>query len=175
MWMNSSTEKEREQGMPVDPNNLRLAMRRWATGVTIVSVEYKGIQHGMTVSSFTSVSLEPPTVLVSLERIARTHDLVMKAGSFGVTILSTEQQEISDRFAGRKTEYENRFLNLNTHILVSNAPFIDGGLAFFDCRVLSTLDSGTHTLFIGEVLAVQFEEGEHPLLYYNQQYRRLHD
>ena len=161
--------------MPVDPNDLRLAMRRWVTGVTIVSVEYQGIQHGMTVSSFTSVSLEPPTILVSLERVARTHGLVLKAGSFGVTILSTEQEEVSDRFAGRKTEYENRFLNLKTHTLVSNAPFIDGGLAFFDCRVISTLDSGTHTLFVGEVLAVEFEDGEEPLLYYNQQYRRLRD
>ena len=161
--------------MPVDPLDLRLAMRNWATGVTIVSVMHQGVQHGMTVSSFTSVSLTPPAVLVSLERISRTHDMLMQSGNFGVTILSSQQQKISDRFAGRHTEHEDRFANLTTFTLVSGVPFIAGGLAFLDCRVIVSHTSGNNTLFIGEVIAAQPEEPGEPLLYFDRRYRRLQD
>jgi flavin reductase (DIM6/NTAB) family NADH-FMN oxidoreductase RutF len=159
--------------MPVDPLELRLAMRNWATGVTIVSVVVQGVQHGMTVSSFTSVSLTPPTLMISLERISRTHEMLVESGYFGATILTSRQQEISDRFAGRDTEYTDRFAGLTTFTLVSGVPFIDGGLAFFDCRVIASHISGTNTLFIGEVIAVQPGEPGEPLLYFDRRYRRL--
>lgn len=161
--------------MVVDPQKLRLAMRHWTTGVTIVSVSYDGIRHGMTVSSFTSVSLLPPVVTISLEKDTRTHDLLLKAGAFGITILSSRQQDISERFAGRQTEYQDRFAGLHTHTLITGAPFIDGGLAYLDCLLISEHEFKTNTLFIGEVVSVKIENSNQPLVYYNQQYRRLQD
>lgn len=161
--------------MPVDPLEFRLAMRRWASGVTVVTVQFRGIRHGMTVSSFSSVSLTPPAVLISLGRTSRTHDLLVQSGHFGATILSSQQQEVSERFSERSTEYEDRFANLGTFSLVTGAPMLAGGLAFFDCRVIGSQEFGDNTLFFGEALAVQQGEGGEPLLYFDRQYRRLQD
>lgn len=160
---------------PVNPLDFRQAMRNWTTGVTIVTVSYLGIQHGMTVSSFASVSLTPATVLISLEREARTHDMLVEAENFGVTILASGQQAISERFAGERTEYENRFEGLNTFTLVSGVPFLEGGLTFFDCRVIERFVLTTNTLFLGEVVALQDNPAGRPLLYHNRQYRELQD
>jgi flavin reductase (DIM6/NTAB) family NADH-FMN oxidoreductase RutF len=160
--------------MLVDPEALRLVMRTWATGVTVVATALEGVRHGMTVSSFTSVSLDPPLVLVSLERAAQTHRLLERSGYFSVTVLGDGQQAVSDRFAGRQPEDEDRFAGLDTFTLVSGAPFISGGLAYFDCRVVSTYLAGTHTVFIGEVLAVQAgDESAAPLLYHDRDYHQL--
>jgi flavin reductase (DIM6/NTAB) family NADH-FMN oxidoreductase RutF len=161
--------------MTANPEDFRQTMRQWVTGVTIVSVEQHGNLHGMTVNSFTSLSLYPPLVLVSLERSTRTHDILLQTGFFGVTILAHDQWQISDRFAGRMTEDENRFESLETFRLVTGAPFLVGGVAFFDCRVLSQHDIGTHTVFVGNVLAVLSEENKQPLVYYNRNYRGLRD
>ena len=83
--------------MTVESDLLRQAMRFWATGVTIVTAAHAGIQHGMTVSSFTSISITPPQVLVSVAHNTRTHDLIKHSQHFGVTILDESQMEISDR------------------------------------------------------------------------------
>ncbi|MGE5224006.1 MAG: flavin reductase family protein [Omnitrophica WOR_2 bacterium] len=159
--------------MAVDPEEYRRAMRQWATGVSVVTTSLNGVRHGMTVNSFTSVSLTPPLLLVSLERSTRTHRLIKQAGFFGVTILSHSQQEVSDCFAGRHTELEDRFYNLKTHVLVTGAPFVDGGLAYVDCKVVSSYEVGTHTLFIGEVLALELTDLHQPLIYYNRTYKGL--
>jgi flavin reductase (DIM6/NTAB) family NADH-FMN oxidoreductase RutF len=127
----------------------------------------------MTVSSFTSLSLDPPLVLVSLEQITKTHRLVQQAGHFGVTILEENQKQISDRFAGRISEYRDRFDGLETFAMVSGAPMLAQGLAWLDCQVVVTYQAGNHTVFIGEVLAVKSRDTGQPLLYYNRDYRRL--
>ncbi|MCB9136542.1 MAG: flavin reductase [Anaerolineales bacterium] len=161
--------------MSVSSEELRLAMRTWATGVSIVGVAHEGVLHGMTVSSFTSVSLEPPLVLVSLEMGTRTHQLVQKSGTFGVTILAENQQEVSNCFANPKTELGDRFAGREIARLETGAPFIAGGLAFFDCRVVNVLPAGTHVLLVAEVVAAQVNEieGEEPLIYFNRRYREL--
>jgi flavin reductase (DIM6/NTAB) family NADH-FMN oxidoreductase RutF len=161
-------------GQDVNPEALRIAMRYWATGVTIVSSLFNDVRHGMTVSSFTSVSLIPPLVLVALEKISRTHQLVEQSGVFGVTILRENQQDISDRFAGRHTEYEDRFEGINTHTLITGAPLVAGGLAYFDCQVVTTYNGGSHTLFIGSVVA-SLADGLYgqPLVYFDRAYRQL--
>ena len=153
--------------------NLREAMRNWATGITIVTTSHEGVQHGMTVSSFASLSLEPPLVSVSLYNTSRTHGLVTASGHFGVTILSTKQQDISNRFAGRIPDTEDRLAGLDTETLVSGAPFISGGLAFFDCRVTQSIPTGTNTLFLGEIVALCSRDYGLPLLYFNQDYHQL--
>lgn len=159
--------------MTISPDQLRFAMRRWATGVTIVSAAHEDIVHGMTVSSFTSLSLEPPLVMVSLERTTRTHDIVDAAGAFGVTVLAENQQEISNRFANVATELGGRFEGIDTFTLATGAPLIEGGLSFVDCRVIDRLDAGTHTVFVGEVVAVREGPLLPPLIYFNQAYRNL--
>ena len=162
--------------MTVDPNILREAMRRWATGVTIVSAQHNGQRHGMTVSSFTSVSLTPPLVLVSLEQSTRTHQLLLASGSFGVTILDASQQEISDQFAGRQTEEVDRFAGQEIHTLISGAPILNQYLTTMDCRVVSKISMGTHTIFIGEVIALEVNDDQQdPLIYFNRAYRKLQE
>lgn len=156
--------------MTVNADELRSAMRHWATGVTVVAVDYNGTRHGMTVSSFTSVSLDPPLVLVSLERGARTHALLEQAGYFGVTVLCSDQDQVSERFAGGVPDGHDRFAGLPTFTLVSGAPLLADGLSYFDCRVVSTYEAGTHTVFIGEVLAVKETPSGSPLLRYNRKY-----
>jgi flavin reductase (DIM6/NTAB) family NADH-FMN oxidoreductase RutF len=150
-------------------------MRRWATGVTVVSAAYEGVQHGMTVSSFTSISLEPPYVLISLSRHTRTHMLVARSGRFGVTILSEAQQDISDRFAGRTPDDQDRFVDLETYTLVTGAPLLEGGLVGMDCKVQAAYEVGTHTLFVGEIIALSRITPGEPLLYYNRDYHELCD
>ncbi len=159
--------------MTITPEELRKAMRNWASGITIVTVSYEGTQHGMTVSSFTSLSLTPPLLSVSLYDTSRTHALVSAAGKFGVTILAADQEDISNRFAGRIPDTEDRFADLETETLASQIPFIKGGLTFFECRVVQTIPMGTNTLFIGEIVAARAIEGGDPLLYFNQKYGKV--
>ena len=161
-------------GMDVSPGDLRMAMRYWATGVTVVTTKFQGIMHGMTVSSFTSVSLTPPLILVALERKSRTHQIVEKSGIFGVNILADDQREVSDRFAGRHTEYTDRFKNLGVFTLATGSPMLLAGLASFDCQVSANYPGGTHTIFIGQVVASQINhEQREPLVYFNRDYHRL--
>jgi flavin reductase (DIM6/NTAB) family NADH-FMN oxidoreductase RutF len=157
----------------IDSEMLRLAMRQWATGVTIVTSALNGKRHGMTVSSFTSVSLVPALVLVSIERVVRTHKLVSQSGVFGVSILADEHKQISDRFAGRESELEDRFKGLQTLTLETGAPLLYDGLANFDCKVIGQHEAGSHSLFIGLVVAVRVGNSGKPLIYYDRQYRQL--
>ncbi len=158
-----------------DQDQLRVVMRQWTTGVCIVSTQYQGNQHGMTVSSFTSVSLEPQVVTISLTKSARTHDMILKADFFGITILSDDQQSISELFAGQATDSEYRFKGLETLTLTTGAPVIKGGLAFLDCEVIAVHDFGTNTLIIGEVIETKIGESGKPLVYYDQWYKKLQD
>jgi flavin reductase (DIM6/NTAB) family NADH-FMN oxidoreductase RutF len=168
------TENEKDiPSDPIDPEQLRQAMRLWATGVTVVTSQHEGTAHGMTVSSFTSVSLTPPQVLIALAQSTRTHALVKNSRSFGVTLLGADQQEISDRFAGRQPDEEDRLSGLDTFSLVSDVPLVKGGIAHFDCHVIATFTSGTHTIFIGEVVAARSDLQGEPLLYFNRKYQKL--
>jgi flavin reductase (DIM6/NTAB) family NADH-FMN oxidoreductase RutF len=161
--------------MTLDPEQLRAAMRAWTSGVTVVTAAHEGEQHGMTVNSFTSVSLEPPLIIISLQDTTRTRELVYHAQAFGVTILSADQAGMSDRFAGRTPDSEYRMLGLETETLVTGAPFLKGGLAYFDCRVRQSIDVGPNTMFVGEVVAARGTGEGEPLIYHNRRYRRLAD
>lgn len=163
-------------GTQVQADQLRQVMRFWATGVTVVSAAHEGERHGMTVNSFTALSLTPPLVMVSLENNTRTRALVQRAGAYGVTLLHTSQQALSDRFAGRETEEGDRFEGIEFFTLESGSPLIKGGLAYLDCRVIDTYQAGTHTLFMARLLAAktgQRDQKADPLLYFNRRYRNL--
>jgi flavin reductase (DIM6/NTAB) family NADH-FMN oxidoreductase RutF len=107
--------------------------------------------------------------------VTRTHQLVKDAGKFSVSVLSEEQQNISDRFAGRETDDGDRFADLETWSLVGGSPILKDALAYFDCEVTASHDAGTHTVFIGKVLACGQQGDGHkaPLVYYNRSYRKI--
>jgi len=159
--------------MTLDPEQLRYAMRAWTTGVTVVTATHDGQQYGMTVNSFTSISLDPPLVSLALKKLTHTHELVEKSGEFSVTILASDQKELSDRFAGKHPEIKNRFEGVSTETLVLNAPLLKGGMAYFNCRVVNSIPLGENTLFVAEVVAAQGDETGEPLAYHNRVYWKL--
>ena len=159
--------------MTLEAEELRAVMRAWTSGVTIVTAAEGGEQHGMTVSSFTSISLAPPLIVISLQTVSRTYELVSRAQAFGVTILAAGQQAIAERFAGRGLERDARFEGVETETLVTGAPFIKGGLAYLDCRVTQSIPSGMNTIFIAEVVAVRADDRQPPLVYHDRKYYKL--
>ena len=159
--------------MTLDSEQLRRAMRAWTTGVTVVTAKYQDQQYGLTVNSFTSIALEPPLVSVALRQLTHTHDLVEKSGEFGVTILSADQKELSDRFAGKLPEIQDRFAGVTTENLVLDVPLLKGGMAYFNCKVVNSIPAGENTLFIAEVIAVRGEGEGDPLVYHTRVYHRI--
>ena len=161
--------------MAIDPETLRTVMRHWTTGVTILTARHGAQVHGMTVNSFTSVSLEPPVVSLTLKQLTHTHDLVIKSGAFAVTILSSEQKELSDRFAGKILGITDRFGGVRTNKLSIDIPIIKDGMAYFNCRVMNSIPIGENTLFVAEVIAVARDDESEadPLVYHNRVYWKL--
>jgi flavin reductase (DIM6/NTAB) family NADH-FMN oxidoreductase RutF len=159
--------------MSVDREVLRVAMRGWASGVTIVTARHGEEVHGMTVSSFTSVSLDPPQVLICAERASRTHSLIHGSSAFAVTVLSAEHDEWADRFGGRDTNHPARFEGINTFAAVTGAPILADYMSYFDCVVAEAYPAGTHTIFVGEVVAAGLAEQGEPLVYWRRGYYRL--
>jgi len=153
--------------------DLRRAMRHWVTGVSIVSSHFQGASHGMTVNSLSSVSLDPPVVLVSLQHATRTYEMVIQSGVAAITILAEAQAELADRFAGKIPEHEDRFAGVANFSLATGAPLITGGLAFLDCRVRTTIPLELSTLFLLDVMAALPSESDSPLAYFNRFYHRL--
>ena len=171
--------------MPVDPEALRAVMRHWPTGVAVLTARHAGQVHGMTVNSFTSISLEPPLVLVCIERIVRTHALVEQSRAFAISFLREGQAWISDRFAGRNTENQDRFAGLNTYTAVTGAPILADNLGHLDCVVIAAHPAGDHTIFVAEVASAaegsawptgpagHDHAGLSPLLYFDRGYHHL--
>lgn len=127
---------------------LRRVMGRFPTGVAVVTTEWAGEPHGMTVNSLTSVSLDPPLILVSLMSGARTTDAVERSGQFAVSILSERQEEIALRFSRRA---ENHFHGLTLEYGRHALPVVPGALAHVECSVTHTLPAGDHAVFLGAV------------------------
>ena len=148
-------------------------MRRWVTGVSIVTSQSEGYRHGMTVNSFVSISIEPPLVAVTLAVNTRTHSLVKECGYFGVSILSSSQSELSDIFAGRILDGGDRFAGVESYTWLGKAPLIEGGLAGLECRVVHEYPMPNSTLFVGEVLAAGRREEGDPLVYVDRGYHAL--
>jgi flavin reductase (DIM6/NTAB) family NADH-FMN oxidoreductase RutF len=144
------------------------AMRRFATGVAIVTTEHKGRIHGFTANAFASVSAAPPTVLICVNRGATAHPLIAQSQRFCVNILSLDQRELAVRFAGG--EPRSRFDGVEYRIGSSGSPILEGTLAYLDCTLAEELTAATHTIFLGIVLDAGWRDGE-PLGYFNRAYR----
>ncbi len=153
----------------VDPEEFRTALSRFASGVTVVSVGAEGKLHGMTASSFASVSLDPPRVLVCLDKSSHTRSLLERSGTFAVNILSADQEPISRAFAhaGPKP-----FEALPYKRGGNGAPLLDGALAWIECTTAEIVDGGDHDIVIGDVTACSSADGN-PLIYFARGYRSL--
>ena len=144
-------------------------MRRFPTGVTIVTTIDDGTPYGFTANAFASVSAEPPMVLVCVNREASAHPIISRSSIFCVNILSSTQTAIAKQFADKARRTE-RFSGVPTHAAVTGAPVIDGSLAYVDCRLSEEHTAGTHTVFIGEVVDCGASAGS-PLGYFDADYR----
>jgi len=165
--------KKRRDLPSAPPNDLRQALRQFASGVTIVTAECEGEQYGITVSAFSSISLDPPIIMVSINSASQLADMIARSEHFAVHILSAGQEELSARFANSATGSE-KYRELQVTPGRSGAPMLEGMLAVFDCVLDQTLLVGTHTLMFGRVVhATSLPEPGDPLLYYHRAYRRI--
>ena len=158
--------------MPIDEEAFKKALRGWASGVTVVTSRSGDKVHGMTVSAFSSVSADPPLVLVCANRSSTTHGIIEEGGLFTVNILASHQQDVSNVFASSKHE-DSRLQRVGWTEGETGAPLIDQALASLECRVASAHREGSHTIYIGRVEAVHTSDAE-PLVYYQGGYRSLH-
>ena len=159
--------------MPVSADALKQVLSRWVTGVTIVTARAGDRIHGMTVSAFSEVSLEPPLVLVCADKTSNTHPLIAEGGVFAVNVLASDQAELSNRFASKKDEHR-RFVGLDIESGRTGAPLLAGTLAALDCTVVAAHDAGDHVIYVGRVEELRCSDSE-PLLYYARSYHRLTD
>jgi flavin reductase (DIM6/NTAB) family NADH-FMN oxidoreductase RutF len=155
----------------LDAAAFKRALGRWTSGVTIVTSRYGDLRHGMTVSAFCSVSTDPPQVLICANRESRTRSVIRKASAFSVSILARDQEALADLFADKSRE-QIRFDGLDCATGVTGCPRIPGALVHLDCEVLRDFESGTHSIFIGRVRAIETGDGE-PLVFYRGKYVRL--
>lgn len=150
-------------------------MSQFASGVTVVTTRHQGQPIGITANAFMSLSLEPPLVLISLDKKLFTSQVISDGGVFAVSILGAQQQELGLRFAGMLPQVIDRFAGLTTDTAVTGCPILPDALAWVDCRVWETYDGGDHTLFVGEVLDANSSGQDTPLLYHNRLWRRSAD
>jgi flavin reductase (DIM6/NTAB) family NADH-FMN oxidoreductase RutF len=156
----------------IDRALFKSVLRRWASGVTVVTTCAGERALGMTVSAFSSVSLDPPLVLVCADRAAHTNALIAESGVFAVNILAEGQEDLSTRFSTEGNE-DVRFEGLACRRAGTGSPWLPGAAALLDCRVAATHPAGDHVIYIGEVLDAELAEGVEPLLYYDAAYRGL--
>lgn len=161
--------------MPVNPDTFRDALAQWPSGVTVVTTLVDGKWHGMTASSFSSVSAEPPLVSVCLLKGIYTHDLIANSGVFGINILAADQTELGKRFAGMTPEITDRFEGVDCHTSETGVPLFDHALAWIDCRVVFEYEGGDHTIFVGEVLDAGNPRKSAPLLYHSRSWGQFAD
>ncbi|MCH2171247.1 flavin reductase family protein [Myxococcota bacterium] len=154
--------------MAISTDEYKQLLGSWATGVTIVTARAGDHIHGMTVTAFTEVSLDPPLVLVCAAKSSNTHPVIEEGGVFAVNILGSDQQDLSNRFASKKDEHK-RFEGVKYDSGATGAPLLEDALGVLDCRVVSAHDEGDHIIYVGEVEQLRVT-GREPLIYFRGKY-----
>jgi flavin reductase len=159
--------------MKISQADFRKALGCFATGVTVITVDEAGEVHGMTANAFSSVSLDPPLVLVCVGHQARTHAFLQAKKRFGVNVLAADQRAISEYYA-RATETHQHAEQAGARFdrTSHGTPVLHGALAYLECRLHSAQEAGDHTIFIAEVEDVTVREGD-PLLFFRGKYRQV--
>ncbi len=149
-------------------------MGAFATGITVITVDFEGQAHGMTANAFTSVSLNPLLVLVCVDHRADTHAHLHARRRFGVNIVAEDQRAISEFYARpeRLGQAEAEAIGARFDRTAHSTPVLHGALAYLECRLHDTLLAGDHTIFIAEVEDVVVRQG-HPLVYFRGEYREI--
>lgn len=157
----------------IESFDFRRALGAFATGITIITVDNGGEIHGMTANAFSSVSLNPPLVLVCVDQRARSHSLLHARQRFGINVLANSQRAISEFFA-RPAEDQHTPSEAGASFdrTQHGTPVLQGALAYLECRLSHAQIAGDHTIFVGEVEDLVVRDGE-PLLYFRGQYREL--
>lgn len=158
----------------VTPEDFKGALGSWASGVTIVTTKLDGLVYGITVSSFSSLSMEPRLILVSLQDSNHLPHMIRKSKHFGVSILAAGQEGVSAYFStsGRDPApaFDGEFA---TEAMRTGSPLISGAIAQIDCELEETVPGGDHTIAIGRVVGATFDATRLPLVYFRRAYRAL--
>ena len=158
------------QDVVIDKQQFRQACGRFATGVTVTTVlGGDGAPYGITVSSFTSVSLTPPLVLVCVDHRSHLIQHFQEGRPFGINVLCEHQHELSNRFSRNGPD---RFEGVRWHPGSTGVPLLPGVLATFECRLVDSKSAGDHLILIGEVVHIAYNDG-HPLTYFRSSYRSV--
>lgn len=153
----------------IEQDVFRAVMRTLASSVTVITSQHDGQEHGMTATAVCSVCAEPPTILIVVNRTARTHPFIDASGTFAVNILAEDQRALSDRFSGKMTD---QFAGVDYASGKAESPVLSGTAAHLECKVISQSNVGTHTIFVGEVIAGS-AAGTQPLLYHEGRHKTL--
>jgi flavin reductase (DIM6/NTAB) family NADH-FMN oxidoreductase RutF len=158
--------------MPISKEDFRAALGRFASGITVVtSIDSEDRFHGMTVSAFCSVSLEPPLVLVSISKDTCSHNSIAESKTFVVNILHEGQEELSERFAA---PIDDKFSETEYTKSAKGLPLINDALANLECRLVHSYEGGDHTIYVGEIENVFIKEGN-PLIHFRGDYKGIED
>jgi len=162
-------------GSTIGSDLFRAVMGHFATGITVVTALDGSRPYGITVNALSSVSLDPPLVMVALDRRRFLTPIVREAGRYAVNILSEDQQALSDCFAGAPVEPGRlEFCGAAWHPGATGLPLLDGAIATLECTVVETFSAGDHDLFIGEVdILASSDADAMPLLYFRRRYLRI--
>lgn len=156
--------------MTLDAKEQRRILGKFATGVTVASTKVGDETWGMTANAVTSLSLDPPLVILCIQKEGQSRSKFEEGGCFALNILSEDQQEISDRFAFKGPK---DFSDLETTTAVTGAPILNNALGWVDCKLKEILPGGDHDIFIGEIVAGEAGDNGLPLLYFGGRYSRL--
>ncbi|WP_206538697.1 flavin reductase family protein [Afipia sp. P52-10] len=156
----------------VGAQDFMLGMRQVVSSVAIVTARADGVRNGLTATAVCSVSAEPPTILVCVNRNASAEPLIAAGGCFGVNFLADTQEAIARAFSTSKLSADQRFEQGAWREIVTGAPILDGAVASFDCSVREQIVAGTHHIYIGRVMAASFVD-QGALLYRSGTFRRL--
>jgi 3-hydroxy-9,10-secoandrosta-1,3,5(10)-triene-9,17-dione monooxygenase reductase component len=149
----------------IDP--FREAMARVAGAVAIIAAPFDAGFRGLTASSLVAASLEPPLVLVCLDRLSTTRDAVVRAGVFGASVLTSRQRFLAERFAGRAPSVDPAWREVPHRVGESGAPLVESALAWFECSVVAVHQAGDHDAVVGEVIRAGYGRGD-PLLLWDR-------
>jgi len=153
---------------PIDATLFKRTLGQWPSGVTVITTRHDGAAYGMTASSFSSLSLNPPLVLVAVDHRARLHRILPQSRRFGVNVLAIDQAPLSIHFAGRRHQAVEV-----PWIEAEGLPLLAGGVAQMVCQVSAELPGGDHTIYVGRVTHAQAWPERTPLLHQAGKYRSL--
>ncbi len=156
--------------MAISKDEFRAALARFPSGVTVVTTkDVNGRLHGITVSAFASVSLEPPLILVCIEKTTGSHDTFLESEFFVVNILAEAQEDLSNRFAA---PLPDKFDDVDYHFGIGEIPVLEDALVTLECRLAYAHEGGDHTIFVGLIEKSSVKD-ETPLVYWHGNYRKL--